>query len=87
VSAHLPPPLQDAIAHFTRTIPPKDVASRSAALTETYRGGARSESIGDERDVAAYLATRLPSTYAAVAAFLNAIRGRRAVVSRRDRVA
>jgi len=42
-------------------------------MSEAYRAGRGSAAIRDERDVGAYLATRLPATYAAVAAALDAV--------------
>jgi ribosomal protein RSM22 (predicted rRNA methylase) len=77
VSARLPGALQDAIARFTDEIAPKELAARTASLSECYRGGAGSDAaIRDDRDVAAYLATRLPATYAAMAAALDAVQQR-----------
>jgi ribosomal protein RSM22 (predicted rRNA methylase) len=77
VSARLPPALQDAIARFAEEIAPKELAARAAALSERYRsGGASHVAIADERDVAAYLTTRLPATYAAMAAALDAVKQR-----------
>ena len=76
MSAGLPGALQDAIARFTADIAPKDLAARSASLTQTYRSGAGSNVIANDRDVAAYLTTRLPATYAAMAAVLDAVNER-----------
>jgi ribosomal protein RSM22 (predicted rRNA methylase) len=77
VSAGLPDALQDAIALFTDGVPPKELAARAASLSERYRGGSGSHTaIADDRDVAAYLTTRLPATYAAMAAVLDAVKER-----------
>ena len=77
MSAGLPDALQDAIARFAGNVPPKELAARSAALSERYRGGSGSHAaIADDRDVAAYLTTRLPATYAAMAAVLGAVKQR-----------
>lgn len=77
MSAGLPAALQDAIARFAGEFAPKELASRSAALTETYRsGGASDTAVSSGRDVAAYLTTRLPATYAAMAAALGAVKER-----------
>jgi ribosomal protein RSM22 (predicted rRNA methylase) len=76
VSAGLPAALQDAIARFAADVAPKDLAARSAALTQTYRSGAGSNAIAGDSDVAAYLTTRLPATYAAMAAALDAVKER-----------
>jgi ribosomal protein RSM22 (predicted rRNA methylase) len=77
VSAGLPPALQDAIARFADDIAPKELAVRAASLSDRYRrGGASRVAITDERDVAAYLTTRLPATYAAMSSALNAVKQR-----------
>ena len=77
MSSGLPPALRAAIARFVEGIAPKDLASRTATLTETYRcGGGSNSAIRDRHDVAAYLTTRLPATYAAIAAALDAVKER-----------
>jgi ribosomal protein RSM22 (predicted rRNA methylase) len=77
VSARLPDALRDAIARFTQDLAPKDLAARAASLSEHYRSfGASHAAIGDDRDVAAYLTTRLPATYAAMTAALRAVQER-----------
>jgi ribosomal protein RSM22 (predicted rRNA methylase) len=77
VSARLPDALQDAIARFTEHVAPKELAVRSASLSERYRSGSASHvAIGDGRDVAAYLTTRLPATFAAMTAALRALKER-----------
>ena len=76
MSARLPDALQAAIARFTDGIPTKDLAARAAVLSERYRKGSDSHGIAEDRDVAAYLTTRLPATYAAMAAVLDAVKQR-----------
>jgi ribosomal protein RSM22 (predicted rRNA methylase) len=77
VSARLPAALKDAIARFVADVAPKELAVRSVSLSESYRGGGTSDvAVRDERDVAAYLTTRLPATYAAMAAALDAVKDR-----------
>lgn len=77
MSAGLPGALQDAIARFASDVAPKELAARAAALTENYRSGAPSDTaVGNSRDVAAYLTTRLPATYAAMTAALDAVKDR-----------
>jgi len=77
VSPRLPPALQDAIARFADEITPKELAARAASLSDRYRsGGASHVAITDERDVAAYLTTRLPATYAAMSSALDAVKQR-----------
>ena len=46
---------------------------RSAAISQTYRGGGGSTAITTEADALAYALARMPATYAAVVACLNAI--------------
>lgn len=77
MSTGLPAALRDAIARFTEDVAPKDLAARAAALTDNYRGGAGSDTgIRDTSDVSAYLTARLPATYAAIAAALDAVKDR-----------
>ena len=77
MSTGLPAALRDGIARFADCFAGKDLAARSAAMSESYRAGRASDAaIADERDVAAYLTTRLPATYAAIAAALSAVRER-----------
>jgi ribosomal protein RSM22 (predicted rRNA methylase) len=51
-----------------------DAAARSATISETYRRGGGSAAIRSETDALAYGLARMPATYAAVAACLNALR-------------
>jgi hypothetical protein len=76
VSARLPDALKDAIPRFTDGIPQKELAARATSLSERYRAGSDSHAIAGDRDVAAYLTTRLPATYAAMAAALTAVKER-----------
>ena len=77
MSTGLPPALREAIARFVEGVTPKDLASRTASLTENYRSGSGSDvAIRDRHDVAAYLTTRLPATYAAISAALDAVKDR-----------
>ena len=77
MSAGPPDALRDAIARLTEAIPPKALAAHAAALSQRYRGGSASHvAIANDRDVAAYLTTRLPATYAAIAAVLDAVKER-----------
>jgi ribosomal protein RSM22 (predicted rRNA methylase) len=69
--------LQNAIARIIEGVGSKALAERSALLSDGYRSGAISDRvIRDESDVAAYLTTRLPATYAAIAAALAAVKAR-----------
>ena len=77
MSVRLPPALQDAIARFADDILPKELAARAASLSDRYRsGGASHVAIANKRDVAAYLTTRLPATYAAMVSALAAVKQR-----------
>jgi ribosomal protein RSM22 (predicted rRNA methylase) len=51
----------------------KAVAERAAAQSRTYRAGGGSQRIATAGDALAYAFTRLPATYAAVAAVFNAM--------------
>jgi ribosomal protein RSM22 (predicted rRNA methylase) len=50
-----------------------DAAARSARISQTYRSGGDSTAIGTEADALAYALARMPATYAAVTASLNAL--------------
>jgi ribosomal protein RSM22 (predicted rRNA methylase) len=50
-----------------------DVAARAAAISKKYREGGNSGAITSETDALAYALARMPATYAAVAACLNAL--------------
>jgi len=51
-----------------------DAAARAAAISKTYRDGGNSGAIASEADALAYALARMPATYAAVTASLNALR-------------
>jgi ribosomal protein RSM22 (predicted rRNA methylase) len=51
-----------------------DAAARAARISQTYRDGGGSATIRSEEDALAYALARMPATYAAVAASLNALR-------------
>jgi len=50
-----------------------DAAGRAASISQTYRDGGGSSAIKSETDALAYALARLPATYAAVVASLNAL--------------
>ena len=49
-----------------------DVAARAAVISRTYRDGGTSAAIKSETDALAYALARMPATYAAISACLNA---------------
>jgi ribosomal protein RSM22 (predicted rRNA methylase) len=51
-----------------------DAAVRAASISQTYREGGGSAAIRDHTDALAYALARMPATYAAVIASLNALR-------------
>jgi ribosomal protein RSM22 (predicted rRNA methylase) len=65
----LPQTLQTGIDELVRGIDPRELERSAATLSETYRAGGppASRAARSADDVAAYLATRAPATYAAVA--------------------
>jgi ribosomal protein RSM22 (predicted rRNA methylase) len=50
-----------------------DAAERAASISKTYRDGGGSGAIASEADALAYALARMPATYAAVTASLNAL--------------
>jgi ribosomal protein RSM22 (predicted rRNA methylase) len=71
----LPSPLRQAVDRALNGMPLTDIAEAASALSQRYRDERHDgrAHIGSDRDVLAYLATRLPATYAAVRASLAAI--------------
>src|SRR3954470_16515224 len=71
----LPPPLRQAVDRALSGMAAADLATAAAALSQRYRGERRDSSphVANERDALAYLATRLPATYAAVRASLDVV--------------
>lgn len=71
----LPPRLRHVIESALEGVPLSDLSSASDALSQRYRGEVRDGRLhlSDERAALAYLATRLPATYAAVHASLRAV--------------
>jgi ribosomal protein RSM22 (predicted rRNA methylase) len=69
----LPAELRSALDGKLHGLSRNDAAERSAKISETYRAGGGSAAIRSEADALAYALTRMPATYAAVAASLNAL--------------
>jgi ribosomal protein RSM22 (predicted rRNA methylase) len=75
----LPPALETGIAELTRGISPRELERSSRALSDAYRAGGSpaSRAASTVGEVAAYLATRAPATYAAAAEVFGQIRALR----------
>jgi ribosomal protein RSM22 (predicted rRNA methylase) len=72
-SPDLPIELKAALEAKLHGLSRSDAAERSAAISQTYRGGGGSAAIRTEADALAYALARMPATYAAVIAGLNAL--------------
>ena len=71
--AHLPAELKAALDGKLQGFSRTDAAQRSQKISTTYRAGGGSGTIKSEADALAYALARMPATYAAVAASLNAL--------------
>jgi ribosomal protein RSM22 (predicted rRNA methylase) len=71
----LPPPLREGVDRILEGIPVADMRKAAELLSRRYRGEVRDGRfhLSDELATRAYLATRLPATYAAARASLTAI--------------
>jgi ribosomal protein RSM22 (predicted rRNA methylase) len=69
----LPVELKAALEAKLHGLSRSDAAERSARVSETYRAGGGSAAIRTEADALAYALARMPATYAAIAASLNAL--------------
>jgi ribosomal protein RSM22 (predicted rRNA methylase) len=72
-SPALPAELKAALEAKLHGLSRGDAAERSARISQTYRSGGGSAAIRSETDALAYALARMPATYAAVAASLNAL--------------
>ena len=72
-SPDLPAELKAALDGKLRGFSRSDAAGRAASISKTYRGGGNSGAIRSEADALAYALARMPATYAAVTASLNAL--------------
>jgi ribosomal protein RSM22 (predicted rRNA methylase) len=70
----LPPDLRAALDQLATGVSRKDLAARAAAQSQTYRSGGGSRAIRSRDDALAYAFARMPATYAAAIAVLNALR-------------
>ena len=64
----LPPPLRSAVDRMLEGAALADIAAAAAALSRRYRDEARGVHVSNDNAALAYLAARLPATYAAVRA-------------------
>jgi ribosomal protein RSM22 (predicted rRNA methylase) len=73
ISPSLPNELRAALDAKLEGLSRHDAASRAALISRTYRDGGSSITIKSEVDALAYALVRMPATYAAVTACLNAL--------------
>src|SRR5438270_12312111 len=73
ISPTLPAELKAALDGKLRGFSRTDAARRSSQISTTYRAGGGSGTIRSDADALAYALARMPATYAAVAASLNAM--------------
>jgi ribosomal protein RSM22 (predicted rRNA methylase) len=73
IAPGLPVELKAALEAKLHGLSRGDAAERSARISETYRRGGNSTAIRAEADALAYALARMPATYAAVTASLNAL--------------
>lgn len=73
ISPDLPADLRAALARKAEGLSRADAAQRAGTISQTYRSGGGSNRIRSTDDALAYALARMPGTYAAVAASLNAL--------------
>jgi ribosomal protein RSM22 (predicted rRNA methylase) len=73
ISPSLPAELKALLEQKLHGLPRNAAAGRAALISKTYRDGGNSRAIKSETDALAYALARMPATYAAVAASLNAL--------------
>src|SRR5213596_2680756 len=69
----LPAELKAALNARLQGLSRNDTAERASLISQTYRDGGGSSAIRSEADALAYALARMPATYAAVGASLNAL--------------
>jgi len=69
----LPAELKAALDARLQGLSRNDAAERASLISQTYRDGGGSSAIRSEADALAYALARMPATYAAVSACLNAL--------------
>lgn len=70
----LPPHIAVALDRLTEGLSRQVLAQRAAKISQSYRSGGTSAVIANADDALAYALVRMPATYAAVAACLDAVR-------------
>src|ERR1700733_5897891 len=70
----LPAELKTALDARLQGLSRNDAAKRATLISQSYRDGGGSGTIRTEADALAYALARMPATYAAVTASLNALR-------------
>jgi ribosomal protein RSM22 (predicted rRNA methylase) len=73
ITPELPAELKAALEAELQGLSRNEVASRAASISRTYREGGNSGTIKSAIDALAYALARMPATYAALAASLNAL--------------
>jgi ribosomal protein RSM22 (predicted rRNA methylase) len=73
ISPSLPAELKAALDAKLQGLSRNEAAERAALISQTYRDGGNSRAIKSQTDALAYALARMPATYAAVAASLNAL--------------
>ncbi len=73
IAPNLPSELKAALARKAEGLSRNDAAQRAGAISQTYRSGGGSGRIRTSEDALAYALARMPATYAAIAASLNAL--------------
>jgi ribosomal protein RSM22 (predicted rRNA methylase) len=69
----LPADLKAALEAKLHGMARGEIAARAASISKTYRDGGSSSTIRSDTDALAYATVRMPATYAAVTASLNAL--------------
>src|SRR6476661_10113354 len=69
----LPAELKAALDARLQGLSRNDAAERASLISQTYRDGGGSSAIRSEADALAYALARMPATYAAMSASLNAL--------------
>jgi len=77
MGSDLPAALKAALARAAFGVSRAQAARQADALSETYRAGGGSQAITDAGGALAYALARMPATYAAVAACLDAVQAAR----------